>query len=185
MRFPIDSPFNPGLLEGRFLFAIGVIMVTNMGNIDLDAECVLYGEIATTPLDPWIIAQERPESASREGFDLPILFATGEPLAFSHWSLVRSIDVEEFHRSSWETRCEFSRLQPVNPIWTGLDSVCLMPSIEQLRREEVEPIRVHRQFLDENLVRPYAICETPAFIGVADLAQGLAEQSGEETVGDD
>ncbi|WP_372365506.1 iron chelate uptake ABC transporter family permease subunit [Candidatus Uabimicrobium sp. HlEnr_7] len=37
------------------LFAIGVIIVANAGNIDLDTECVLYGEIATTPFDTWII----------------------------------------------------------------------------------------------------------------------------------
>ena len=37
------------------LFAIGVIMVANAGNIDLDTECVLYGEIATTPFDTWIV----------------------------------------------------------------------------------------------------------------------------------
>ncbi|BBM87616.1 metal ABC transporter permease [Candidatus Uabimicrobium amorphum] len=38
-----------------FLFAIGVIMVANAGNIDLDTECVLYGEIATTPFDTWVV----------------------------------------------------------------------------------------------------------------------------------
>lgn len=38
-----------------FLFAIGVIMVANVGNVDLDTECVLYGEIAMTPFDTFII----------------------------------------------------------------------------------------------------------------------------------
>ncbi len=38
------------------LFAIGVIMVTNMGNIHLDTECILYGEIATTPFDLWTVS---------------------------------------------------------------------------------------------------------------------------------
>ena len=114
---------------------------------------------------PWIIAAERLDEAQRDGMDLPILFATGDPLAFSHWSTIESIDVEEFHRSAYETRCRFGALQPVNPIWTGIDSICLMPSLEQLRREQVEPVRLHRQFLDDALIRPYAICETPAFIG--------------------
>ena len=116
---------------------------------------------------PWIIAQERLALAESEGWSMPILFATGNPAEFSHWSFVIAIDVEEFHKGIYETRCDFGPLQPVNPIFTPIDSVCLMPSIEQLRRETVEPIRIHRQFLDDGLIRPYAICETPSYIEAA------------------
>ena len=35
---------------------------------------------------------------------------------------------------------------------------------EGLRREETEGIHQHRHALTEGEVRPYAICETPAFI---------------------
>jgi len=39
-----------------WLFAIGVILVTAFsGNVDLDQECVLYGDIAYVPFDSWII----------------------------------------------------------------------------------------------------------------------------------
>ncbi|NUM34231.1 MAG: metal ABC transporter permease [Candidatus Brocadiae bacterium] len=38
------------------LFALGVVMVSQIGNIDLDVDCVLYGEIATTPLDVLILS---------------------------------------------------------------------------------------------------------------------------------
>lgn len=38
-----------------WLFAVGVIMVTAFtGHVDLDAECVLYGEIAAAPWDVWL-----------------------------------------------------------------------------------------------------------------------------------
>lgn len=40
-----------------WLFALGVILIAlyTGGDVDLDQECVLYGEIAYTPLDPLII----------------------------------------------------------------------------------------------------------------------------------
>lgn len=39
------------------LFAIGVILISRYaGQIDLDQDCVLYGEIAYVPLDRWITA---------------------------------------------------------------------------------------------------------------------------------
>jgi manganese/zinc/iron transport system permease protein len=38
-----------------FLFAVGIILVSQFGSqIDLDQECVLYGEIAFVPLDRWM-----------------------------------------------------------------------------------------------------------------------------------
>lgn len=38
-----------------WLFAIGIIMISAMtGSVDLDQECVLYGEIGYIPLDRWI-----------------------------------------------------------------------------------------------------------------------------------
>jgi len=38
-----------------WLFAIGVILITYFaGQVDLDQDCVLYGEIAYVPLDVWI-----------------------------------------------------------------------------------------------------------------------------------
>lgn len=40
-----------------FLFAIGVIFISAYaGQVELDQECVLYGEIAYVPLDVWITA---------------------------------------------------------------------------------------------------------------------------------
>ncbi|GAB4338838.1 MAG: metal ABC transporter permease [Flammeovirgaceae bacterium] len=40
-----------------WLFAIGVILITYFADsVDLDQDCVLYGEIAYTPLDTWIFA---------------------------------------------------------------------------------------------------------------------------------
>ncbi len=41
-----------------WLFAVGVIMVSAFaGHVDLDAECVLYGEIAASPWDIWLIGE--------------------------------------------------------------------------------------------------------------------------------
>ncbi|MCC6152634.1 MAG: metal ABC transporter permease [Candidatus Hydrogenedentes bacterium] len=39
-----------------WLFAVGVILISAFaGHVDLDAECVLYGEIASSPWDIWLI----------------------------------------------------------------------------------------------------------------------------------
>ena len=39
-----------------WLFAVGVILISAFaGHVDLDAECVLYGEIASSPWDVWLI----------------------------------------------------------------------------------------------------------------------------------
>ncbi|NUM53030.1 MAG: metal ABC transporter permease [Candidatus Hydrogenedentes bacterium] len=39
-----------------WLFAVGVILISAFaGHVDLDAECVLYGEIASSPWDIWIL----------------------------------------------------------------------------------------------------------------------------------
>jgi len=40
-----------------FLFAIGVILIAYYaGNVDLDQDCVLHGELAFVPLDTWVTA---------------------------------------------------------------------------------------------------------------------------------
>lgn len=113
---------------------------------------------------PWIIAREIFDEATAARERLPLLFATGQPIVFSHWSFVVSLEVRELHPGTWETHCGFETLQPVNPIWEPLDSVTLAPSAEQLHREAVEPVRIHRQMLDDHLIWPYAVCETPAFV---------------------
>jgi manganese/zinc/iron transport system permease protein len=42
-------------LTFTFLFAVGIIMLSAWaGKVDLDQECVLYGELAYAPLDVWI-----------------------------------------------------------------------------------------------------------------------------------
>jgi hypothetical protein len=113
---------------------------------------------------PWLVARELLEDARSEGSALPILFAVGPPSQFSHWGFIEALEVLELHRGSWQTACSFSPLQPVNPIWSALDSLLQKPSGEQLRREALEGIHQHRHALTEGELRPYAICETPAFI---------------------
>lgn len=113
---------------------------------------------------PWIVARELLDEVSAAGQRLPMLFASGDPVAFSHWTFVVSIEVQELHHGAWETHCTIEQLEPVNPIWEPLDSLVLAPSAEQLHREAVEPVHKHRQMLDEQHIWPYAVCETPAFI---------------------
>jgi len=44
-------------LSFTFMFAIGVILISFFaGQVDLDQDCVLYGEIAYVPLDVWLLA---------------------------------------------------------------------------------------------------------------------------------
>jgi hypothetical protein len=113
---------------------------------------------------PWLAARELFDAARARGERTALLIASGEPLQFRHWGWIESIDVVELHRGQWESRCSFSRLEPVNPIWSELDSVFLKPGDDQLRRERLEPIRQHRTPLDALHVHPYAICEAPAFL---------------------
>ena len=113
---------------------------------------------------PWIIAREMLDASIAARERLPLMFATGDPIAFSHWTFVTAIDVHELHPGSWETCCRIETLAPMHPIWESLDSVVLAPSQEQLHREQVEPVHIHRQMLDAHLIWPYAVCETPAFI---------------------
>lgn len=113
---------------------------------------------------PWIIARELLDEATAAQQRLPLVFATGDPIAFSHWAFVESIDIRELHHGSSETRCDIGPLKPVNPIWESIDSVALAPSAEQLHREQVEPVHIHRQMLNEQHIWPYALCETPVFI---------------------
>lgn len=117
---------------------------------------------------PWIVARELVERAAAAGERVALLIASGEPLVFSHWGWVEGIDVVELHRGQWDSRCSFSRLAPINPIFSELDSVFLKPGDDQLHREAVEPIRRHRTPLDAQHIHPYAICETPAFIAADD-----------------
>ena len=131
----------------------------------LDAILEQSGAGAYKDTHPWHLAQELLEAARQSGQALPLLLAAGEPLAFSWWAEILDIHIVAFRRGTWETRCEFSTLSPVHAIFQPLDSIALYPGAEQRRREALEPIAPHRQFLDARLLHPYAICETPAFIG--------------------
>ena len=115
---------------------------------------------------PWYLARELLAAARTAGETLAILFASGQPEEFGWWAEIEDIDVEAFHRGTWETRCAFRGLRPVADIFRPLDSVALYPGKEQLRREAIEPITQHRQYLDGRLLRPYAIAETPPFVGL-------------------
>jgi hypothetical protein len=115
---------------------------------------------------PWLVAEELLQAARDQGAVLPLILATGAPLELTHWATIRDIDVDELHKGSWESRCDFDSVQSVSPIFTALDSLMLKPGDDELRREQLEDVRPWRHALDERHIRPYAICETPAFIGV-------------------
>jgi hypothetical protein len=114
---------------------------------------------------PWIVARELKEAADRAEQTLVLVIASRNPLELTHWTRVRRIEVVELHRGLWETACDFDTLHPISEIWSALDSLLLKPGDDQLRRERLEPIRQHRQLLDVKHLLPYAVCETPAFIG--------------------
>jgi hypothetical protein len=116
---------------------------------------------------PWLMAAELLEDARAAGARLPIVFATEVPLELRQWAFVERVDVVELRKRQWQTACDFRGLAPVNPIWTDIDSLLLKPGDDQLRRERLEPIRIHRFALDTHWIHPYAICETPAFIFAA------------------
>ena len=39
-----------------------------------------------------------------------------------------------------------------------------------MRREAIEPVTRHRQYLNRTLLRPYAIAETPPYVGREEAA---------------
>lgn len=114
---------------------------------------------------PWLAALDMLDAARNADQALAVLFASGQPAEFSYWGYVTDLAVVELHRATWETVLSFAPLQPVNPIWVGLDSVLLKPTAEQLDREVREGIHQHRYPVTVGEIHPYAICETPAFIG--------------------
>jgi hypothetical protein len=113
---------------------------------------------------PWLIAREMKQAADDAQQTLALLIASRQPLEITHWTTVARIDVVELHRGTWETACDFDALSAVPEIWSPLDSLMLKPGDDQLRREALEPIRKHRQLLDEKHLLPYAIVETPPFL---------------------
>ncbi len=132
---------------------------------------------------PWLLAAELLESVQADGMRLPLLLAAGPPQAFRQWAIITRIDVVELRRGIWRTACDFQGLAPVNPIWADLDSLLLKPGDDQLRREQLEPLRIHRHALDAQRLHPYAVCETPAFIyHPADI--GLADASTRQSTGE-
>jgi hypothetical protein len=114
----------------------------------------------------WQVAQSFYRQADTRGESVALLFAVrdGEEIWFSHWAIIKDIEVLELPDSRGESRCYFDKLQPFNPIWEAIDSLSHKPSDEQLQREKLEGARTLRWSLQENQLHPYTICETPAFI---------------------
>lgn len=112
---------------------------------------------------PWYVAADLLEQARGGGQELCILLASGSPLRLTHWAVVT--DIEVYHvASDRQTRVTLGRSGQVSPLFEELESVTLAPSTWQLQRESQEGLRVRRIHLDAQWLRPYAICETPAFL---------------------
>ena len=116
---------------------------------------------------PWHWARRLLDLARERGEALLLFLAAGEPEVFRWWGEIEDIDVAAFRPGTFETRCAFGALRPVHPIFAPLDSIALNPGAERREREALEPVTPHRQFLDAKLLRPYAVCETPAFVYLA------------------
>lgn len=117
----------------------------------------------------WRVAQDFYRQADARGESVALLFAVrdGTETWFSHWAMIKEIEVLALPDSRGESRCFFDKLQPFNPIWQAIDSLSHKPSDEQLQREVLEGARTLRWPLQDNQLHPYTICETPAFIAAA------------------
>ncbi len=140
-------------------------LCTTVSGEALKALLEASGEGKYRDTHPWLVALDMLDAARAARERLAVLFASGQPSAFTHWGFVEDLAVVELHRATWESVLSFTPLAPVNPIWTDLDSLLLKPSGEQLEREAREGIHQHRYPVTEGEIHPYAICETPAFIG--------------------
>lgn len=112
---------------------------------------------------PWYVAAELLDTAKAQGQAFYLLLAAGSPLRLSHWAEVTGIEVHRY-ASNRETRLSIGATGQVSPLFEELESVTLAPSAWQLEREQQEGLRVRRVHLDSQWIRPYAICETPAFL---------------------
>lgn len=112
---------------------------------------------------PWYVAVTLLASAKAQGHALYLLFAAGSPLGLSHWAEVVDIEVHRY-ASKRETQVKIGATGMVSPLFEELESVTLAASTWQLEREQQEGLRVRRVHLDSHWIRPYAICETPAFL---------------------
>lgn len=122
------------------------------------------GQGSVTLPEPWLVAAEMLADADHRNLRVPLMLASGNPLQFTHWAWIKRIDVVELHRASFESRCEFGSLEPVNLIFSEIDSMLLRPPEYQLRRESLEGVRQHRHALTTAELHPYALCETPGFL---------------------
>jgi hypothetical protein len=117
---------------------------------------------------PWLVARRDVQRAQELKLNVPMLLAKqGENVhecEFSHWAFIKAIEVLELSGKRFMTQIQLGQLSEVSPLFTSLDSVSLKPSDEQLLREEVESVRTVRMALQEQYLRPYAICEAPGFI---------------------
>ena len=88
----------------------------------------------------WRVAQSFYWEADARGESVALLFAVrdGAETSFSHWAMIKNIEVLDLPDSRGESRCYFDKLQPVNPIWEAIDSLSHKPSQEQLQREKLE-----------------------------------------------
>ncbi|MCC5885549.1 MAG: hypothetical protein JJT88_03855 [Gammaproteobacteria bacterium] len=112
---------------------------------------------------PWYVAATLLETARNQGHTLYLLLAAGSPLQLGHWAEVIDIEVHRY-ASTRETRVRIGSTGKVSPLFEELESLTLAPSAWQLEREQQEGLRVRRVHLDGHWIRPYAICETPAFL---------------------
>ncbi len=112
---------------------------------------------------PWYVAATLLGTAQAQGDSFYLLLAADSPLRLSHWAEVVDIEVHRY-ASTRETRVRIGATGEVSPLFEDLESVTLAPTAWQLEREQQEGLRVRRVHLDHHWIRPYAICETPAFL---------------------
>ncbi|MEZ5597697.1 MAG: hypothetical protein R3E84_15135 [Pseudomonadales bacterium] len=121
---------------------------------------------------PWIVGRELWMQARDAGLRMPLLLAVqnGNRIGFSHYAWLTEIAVLSRQLGGHESVCRFEGLKPMHPIWEAIDSVTLQPTPAQVRREELEGLHQFRFHLTPQLLRPYAICETPAFLMAESIA---------------
>ena len=110
-------------ISASYPFCIATVVTTNAIEAMLEAG----GEGTYKDTHPWLVAKEFFKQAREDALLLPILFASMEDdshsvINFSHWSTVDEIEVVELHRATWDTRCHFTTLRKMNPIFEPIDS---------------------------------------------------------------
>lgn len=123
----------------------GFCIYTMRHSAELHAQMAKGGPHVLTEGKAWVTGQQLWDQARRSGEIMPLVFSgADEETGLIYWAAIDDIAIDERTR----TRCSYSDLRPITPA---------RPKSSLRLKATDKPISAA-------LIRPYAICHTPAFL---------------------